>query len=97
MFVFRRSVAPAFGFMVMNRLAIDHFFESLVPEMEVQITEAYIYYRNPRGFLFFFSLSLFSFSSWILFFFSFNSAGEIHGLWFYDPQEKEKFGDLLRQ
>jgi len=69
MFVFRRSVAPAFGFMVMNRLAIDHFFESLVPEMEVQITEAYIYYRNPRGFLlFFFSLS-FSFSFWILFFF----------------------------
>lgn len=35
--------------MVMNRLALDHFFEILVPEMEVQITGSFIIYRNLKG------------------------------------------------
>ncbi|RKP33516.1 hypothetical protein BJ085DRAFT_7119, partial [Dimargaris cristalligena] len=45
LFLFQRNTPPYYGFVVMNRLALDNFFVFLQPTMEVQSTSEYIIFR----------------------------------------------------
>ncbi|KAI9004242.1 hypothetical protein BC832DRAFT_531893 [Gaertneriomyces semiglobifer] len=47
MFLFRRSVEPHYGLMIMNRLGIENLMILLTPHMEVQLLGEYVIYRKP--------------------------------------------------
>ncbi|ORX74173.1 PH domain-like protein, partial [Linderina pennispora] len=49
LFLFERSSAPHYGFMVMNRLGIDNYTELLGPQISIQPTDEFLIYRQSDG------------------------------------------------
>lgn len=49
MFVFRRSKEPYYGIFVMNRLGVENLMVLLNADMEVQLLQEFVIYRNPDG------------------------------------------------
>ncbi|KAJ3018088.1 hypothetical protein HKX48_003164 [Thoreauomyces humboldtii] len=47
MFVFQRSVAPLYGLFVMNRLGLENLMVLLNADMEVQLLQEFVIYRQP--------------------------------------------------
>ncbi|KAI8918446.1 hypothetical protein DFJ77DRAFT_428704 [Powellomyces hirtus] len=47
MFIFQRSAAPFYGLFVMNRLALENLMVLLNADMEVQLLQEFVIYRQP--------------------------------------------------
>ncbi|KAL1914750.1 uncharacterized protein VTP21DRAFT_8008 [Calcarisporiella thermophila] len=71
MFIFKRSVAPVYGFFIMNRLSIENFHTFLTSDVEIQLSSEFIIYRT--------------------------SDDNIHGIWIYERDDKERIGQRLLQ
>ncbi|KAJ1643806.1 hypothetical protein IWQ61_010487, partial [Dispira simplex] len=49
LFFYQRSVAPYYGFTVMNRVGLDNFSALFRPTLEIQLTTDFIIFRDVRG------------------------------------------------
>ncbi|KAJ9071515.1 hypothetical protein DSO57_1036143 [Entomophthora muscae] len=48
MFIFKRTVAPFYGVLVLNRRSIDNFIFLLTPDLEIHVDAEFIIYRRPK-------------------------------------------------
>ena len=53
LFVFRRSSPPWYGLVVLNRVAMENYFDILVPGMVFECNDKLLSFRNQRGSSFF--------------------------------------------
>ncbi|KAM9313165.1 mRNA-decapping enzyme 1B [Gastrophryne carolinensis] len=70
LFVYTRSASPKHGFTIMNRLSMDNRTEPITKDLEFQLQDPFLLYRNAR-FL-------------------------IYGIWFYDKEECQRIGELMK-
>ncbi|KAG8182636.1 hypothetical protein JTE90_018472 [Oedothorax gibbosus] len=49
LFLYRRSIFPCHGFIIVNRMNTTNFVESITSDMQFQLQEPYLLYKNNRG------------------------------------------------
>ncbi|ESO89821.1 hypothetical protein LOTGIDRAFT_77631, partial [Lottia gigantea] len=48
LFIYRRSAAPLYGFMILNRLGLQNLIEPFTKTLEFQVQEPFLLYRNDK-------------------------------------------------
>ncbi|XP_035223785.1 mRNA-decapping enzyme-like protein [Stegodyphus dumicola] len=49
LFLYRRSFYPHYGFIIVNRMSTTNFIESITSDMQFQLQEPYLLYKNHAG------------------------------------------------
>ena len=49
LFFFRSSVAPSYGFMILNRLNNENMLEEVAPHMEFRVQSPFVLFKKKTG------------------------------------------------